>query len=187
MTFQSTVEERDLKTLGERILVMGPSNAGKSTLSVAIANKLDIPVVHLDQLRFLPNTDWVLRCDADFKSLHDQAVTADRWVIDGNYSALLAPRLERATGVILLSAPVTLRFLRYLKRTMGDPSKRKGHLEGAQDGLKWEMVHWILIKTRKSADRYASVVDASGKPCVRCRSTGELNSLYANWDLRRQF
>lgn len=177
--------EMELKDLGHRIVVMGPSNAGKSTLSAALAKKLDLPVVHLDQLRFLPNTDWVLRDDTDFHALHDRAVARERWVIEGNYTALLAPRLERATGVILLDAPLTIRFWRYLKRTLLNNTTRVGHLEGGQDSLKWDMIHFILIKTRKSAARSAKRLEASGKPFVRCQSTGQLNELYTAWELQR--
>lgn len=174
----------ELHSLGDRILVMGPSNAGKSTLAIALSKKLNLPVVHLDQLRFLPNTDWVLRSDDAFETLHAQAVSGDRWIIEGNYSALLAPRLEKATGVILLDSPVMLRFLRYLKRTVSNPAGRAGHLAGAQDSLKWDMVQWILIKTRNSAEKYARVLEASGKPFVRCRTTRQLNEVYTAWDLQ---
>ena len=48
-----------LNALGQRIMVMGPSNAGKSTLATAIGRRLELPIVHLDQLNHLPNTDWV--------------------------------------------------------------------------------------------------------------------------------
>ena len=78
-----------LNALGNRIMVLGPSNAGKSTLAVAISMKLNIPVVHIDQLQHLPNTDWKIRNEEDFKALHDTAIMEDSWVMDGNYSCLL--------------------------------------------------------------------------------------------------
>lgn len=173
----------DLGDLGQRILVMGPSNAGKSTLAVALSEKLGLEVVHLDQLRHLPNTDWVPRPDGEFKQLHDAAILGESWVIDGNYSALLTPRLSRATGVIVLNSSVSLRFARYLKRTMLNRRARAGHLEGAQDSLKWMMIDWILFKTRKNAARYAKIVRATGKPSVECQTAQELRFLYEAWDL----
>jgi len=37
-----------LASLGARIVILGPSNAGKSTLAVALSHKLGVPAVHLD-------------------------------------------------------------------------------------------------------------------------------------------
>jgi hypothetical protein len=45
-------------SLGPRIAIFGPSNAGKSTLAVAMSKRLNIPAIHLDQLKFIPNTNW---------------------------------------------------------------------------------------------------------------------------------
>ena len=47
-----------LETFGRRIMICGPSNAGKSTLAVAIGRRLGLPVVHLDQLNHLHSQDW---------------------------------------------------------------------------------------------------------------------------------
>ena len=105
-------------------------------------------------------------------------------IIEGNYSALMGSRIEKATGVILLDSSAILRFFRYLKRTLINRSGRAGHLEGAKDSVKWEMVDWILIKTRNSADRYARLIRATGKPFVQCRTAGQLTELYGVWDLK---
>ncbi len=176
-------QHAELTSLGRRIIVMGPSNAGKSTLAMALSEKLDVKVIHLDQLRFQPNTDWVFRPDADFRKLHDQAVAGESWIIEGNYSALLEARLARATGIILLSSNSVFRLFRYLKRTLGGRSRRLGALEGGKDSLKWEMVDWILFKTRSSADQYAQIIRATGKPSVECSTARRLDDLYRVWAL----
>jgi adenylate kinase family enzyme len=90
--------------LGVRICVMGPSGSGKSTLAEAIGRAKALPVVHLDRLRHEPGLHWQQRPDNVFADLHDEAIEADAWIIDGNYSQLLPQRLERATGLILLDA-----------------------------------------------------------------------------------
>ncbi len=46
-----------LETLGKRIMVLGLTNSGKSTLAQALSVRLDIPAIHLDQLRHLPGTN----------------------------------------------------------------------------------------------------------------------------------
>ena len=129
-----------LAALGQRIMVWGPSNAGKSTLAVAIANKLAMPAMHVDLFRHLPDTDWVQRTDEDFAALHDAAIQQERWVMDGNYSALMPQRLARATGIILLGDNRWANLARYLRRTLFQKRTRPGSLAGNKDSLKWEMV-----------------------------------------------
>lgn len=174
-----------IHSLGRRIVVLGPSNSGKSTLAVAIADKTGLPAVHLDQLRFLPNTNWQERSDDAFAKLHDSGIVEDSWIMEGNYSALLPQRLDRATGFILLSSNLWFRYYRYLKRTLWNAQTRAGHLEGGQDTLSWEMTHWIF-KTRNEAERYAGIIRATGKPFVVCQTAKELDALYQDWGLTRR-
>src|SRR5690606_26223684 len=140
-----------LASLGRRIMIMGTTNAGKSTLGNAIGHKLGIPAVHADVLYHQPNTDWEPRPKAEFLALHAAAIQETEWVMDGNYSSTLPERLARATGVILLDDDM-LRTRRYFWRTLIQ-KQRAGGLEGNQDSLKWSMLHWIW-HTRNSAAKY---------------------------------
>ncbi len=171
-----------LSALGQRIVIVGPSNAGKSTLAVAIAKKLSLEAVHLDQLRHLPNTNWLERPDEEFARLHDAAILKERWVMEGNYSRLVPQRLDRASGIILLTSNVWLRYYRYLKRTLNNNSARAGHLEGSQDKLSWKMTSWI-VRTRNKAARYEDIICHTGKPFLKCNSSKSLQKLYREWDL----
>ncbi|TXI11992.1 MAG: AAA family ATPase [Rhizobium sp.] len=172
-----------LHSLGERIVVLGPSNAGKSTLAVALSRKLSIPAVHLDQLHHLPHTDWQPRPEEEFAALHDAAILGEQWIMEGNYSRLIPARLGRATGAILITSNHWLRFARYLKRTLVNREDRAGHLEGAQDSIKWEMVQWILVKTRNSGAKYAKMLQDTRLPLVECHTSEALDKLYRAWDL----
>src|SRR5687768_231396 len=125
-----------LADLGPRIVIFGPSNSGKSTLAEALSRRLGIPAVHLDQLHHTPNTDWVPRPQEEFHALQRDAMAGDAWVMDGNYSALVAERLARATGAIVLDDNHWLRLGRYFNRTLFQ-RHRPGALEGRQDSIKW--------------------------------------------------
>ena len=172
-----------LESLGTRIIVLGPSNAGKSTLAVALSRKLDIEAIHLDQFQHLPNTDWKPRPEAEFARLHDDAIMGEHWVMDGNYSRLMPQRLARATGAILITSSRWRRLARYIRRTTVNRSERAGHLEGAQDSIKWDMIDWILFKTQNSATKYADALRRSGLPTVECHTAKALDELYRRWDL----
>ena len=180
-----------LAGFGPRIMICGPSNAGKSTLALAIAGRLGIEAVHLDLLRHLPNTDWVQRPDAEFARLHDAAILGESWVMDGNYTAadghsvqLMPQRLRRATGIILLGDNRWTTLLRYFRRTLLQ-RQRAGALEGTLDSVKWSMIRWILINSPRNLVRYREDLPKSGLPFLEVHGTHGLNRLYAAWGLAR--
>jgi adenylate kinase family enzyme len=68
----------------QRVSVVGTSGSGKSILARELARALDVPVVELDALHWLPG--WAERPDEEFAAAVAQAAAGERWVIDGNYS-----------------------------------------------------------------------------------------------------
>jgi adenylate kinase family enzyme len=173
-----------IETLGPRIMICGPSNAGKSTLAVALGRKLAVEAFHVDLFRHQPRTDWVQRSDEEFTALHDAAILEDRWVMDGNYSALMQQRIARATGIIWVDGSRWANFRRYLWRTLFQPS-RAGNLEGGKDSIKWEMVRWILLVQPTRREQSLERLRTTGLPLIELNSMRELKALYTAWDLRR--
>ncbi|MHA6690413.1 P-loop NTPase family protein [Devosia sp. A449] len=172
-----------LPALGRRICLLGPSNAGKSTLAEALSRRLAIPAVHLDQLHHLPDSDWVKRDPAEFQALHDQAILTDEWVMDGNYSSLTPQRFARATAILVVDDFYLWRLGRYFRRSLFEPN-RPGGLVGQRDSIKWLMIHWIW-KTRHNTAKYRRAAEQSGLPYVFCSSLDEINALYEAWGLER--
>lgn len=173
-----------LESLGRRIMVCGPSNTGKSTLSVALGKKLGIESIHLDRLRHLENTNWQLRPDPEFFVLHDAAILADEWVMDGNYSKVLPQRLARATGIILTTESRWASLYRYFRRTLFERD-RAGALEGTKDSIKWNMIHWIVVRSPVSQVRYREALRTSGVPLLEVRGMAGVNALCKAWGLNR--
>ncbi len=174
-----------LAALGERVMICGPSNSGKSTLCVALARRMQAEAFHLDLFRHLPGTNWVQRSDAEFAALHDEAIARPRWVMDGNYSALMPQRMARATGIILLGDNRWANFSRYLRRTLFQKHTRVGSLAGDKDSIKWEMVRWILLVQPTNRERDRQRVRAVGLPLIELNSMRELQRLYREWGLER--
>lgn len=170
----------DITAFGRRIMIVGPTNAGKSTLAVAIGEKLGIPARHVDLFRHAPHTDWIQRPDADFEALHAAAIAEPEWVMDGNYSDIMPARLERATGIISLDDALWRRYLRYFRRTLGE--RKAGALEGNRDSIKWSMISW-LWHTRHSGGKLRAKAEGAGLPVAVCRNERELRELYRAWGL----
>jgi hypothetical protein len=73
--------------------------------------------------------------------------------------------------------------MRYLKRTIHNSADRAGHLDGAKDSVKWEMIDWVLFKSPKNVAKYAQMIQQSNIPSVTCHSTKRLNAAYKYWNL----
>ena len=71
------------RSLGERIIVIGDSNAGKTTLGRRLAEHLGVPFIELDALFWEPG--WVEPETAVFRERVRRAIATDAWVVDGNY------------------------------------------------------------------------------------------------------
>ena len=85
-----------------KIAIIGYSGCGKSTLAKQLGREYGLPVLHLDQVHWLPG--WVERSlqeeKAEIETFLDQN---EGWVIDGNYSSSLYDRrMEEADYILWL-------------------------------------------------------------------------------------
>jgi adenylate kinase family enzyme len=164
---------------------LGPSNSGKSTLAVAIAQVRNLKPVHLDQLYHRPNTDWQPRPIEEFLALHDEAISGDRWVMDGNYSRCMPQRFARATGLILLDISAVSSLARYFRRTLLENRVRTGALTGGHDSVKWEMIHHIAVTTRANRKRYAELFEKTDLPGIYLPSIQAIERFYLDENLHK--
>lgn len=127
----------------KRVLVIGPCGAGKSTLSVELGRRADLPVFHMDQLHWRPG--WIESGGDELRARLANIVAGDRWLIDGNYGGTLAERLARADTVVYLDYPIRLclwRALRRIARYRGQT--RPDMTEGCPERFDVEFILYIL-------------------------------------------
>lgn len=87
-----------------RVLVIGCSGGGKSTLSRKLSEKLDLPYVSMDRdFYWLPG--WVKRPKAQERALIAASVAQDRWIMDGSGASSFDLRLPRTDLVIWVRVP----------------------------------------------------------------------------------
>ncbi len=100
-----------------RISVIGTSGSGKTTFANKLARILRMPHVELDALHW--EADWVPARRDVFRSRVREAVGAERWVVDGNYSKSARDLVwERADTVVWLDFSFTVTIGRALRRTI---------------------------------------------------------------------
>ena len=100
-----------------RIVVVGSTGSGKTTLARQLSRLLDVPNVELDALNFEPN--WVTAPTDVFRRRVQEALEGDTWIADGNYSAVRDLVWPRATVLVWLNYPLRVLIWRLLRRTMG--------------------------------------------------------------------
>lgn len=100
----------------KRIIIIGTSCSGKTTLAQNIAKSLDITHIELDALHWLPN--WVERDNDEFTELVQNAIQVESWVMDGNYSVVRHVTWPQADTIVWLNYSFPLVCYRALKRTI---------------------------------------------------------------------
>jgi adenylate kinase family enzyme len=98
----------------QRVLVIGPCGAGKSTLASELGRRLGVPLFHMDQINW--KSGWIESSKAEISAKLRDIVDTERWLIDGTYGGTLSQRLERADTVIYLDYPISLCVRRLLWR-----------------------------------------------------------------------
>jgi adenylate kinase family enzyme len=86
-----------------RIVVIGTSGAGKTTLARRLASALHLPMIELDRINWLPGWRGLNAVDPDELVRRVKEATAgDAWVSDGNYGVLRPILWSRATHIVWL-------------------------------------------------------------------------------------
>ena len=133
-----------------RIVVVGTTSSGKSTLASRLAEKLQADFIDLDSLHWEPN--WVEAPDEIFRERVETALKANAWVVAGNYHVVRDTIWPKAQAIIWLDYPFHIVFWRLFTRTIRRVvTKEKlfsGNVENGWIHLKlWSqesLFHWLF-------------------------------------------
>lgn len=168
-----------------RVLIIGNAGAGKSTFAKKLAQKLALPLVHLDRLFWNGNWEHVTR--EEFDHLLQVELEKEQWIIDGNFNRTIAHRLKYCDTVFYFDLPTLTCLQGITKRVFTNYGKTRSDMGGNCpeyfDKQKWELfcnvvgfnkahrkayydllsaaphVNVIIIKSRKQADRFLQQLD----------------------------
>lgn len=98
----------------QRIVVVGATGCGKSTLAEQLALKLDLNFIELDALYW--KAGWVGISDTEFREKVNAATLSSKWVVAGNYGVTRDIVWSRAEVLIWLDYPFFLIFVRLIRR-----------------------------------------------------------------------
>jgi adenylate kinase family enzyme len=123
---------------------VGCSGSGKTTLARALAAASGAPHVELDAIYHQPG--WTPLSDEEFRRRVAEAVGADRWVVDGNYSVVRDIVWDRADTVVWFD----LTYLTVMSRTIRRTVRRVITREELWNGNREPFSNLYSLKPEKS-------------------------------------
>lgn len=172
-----------------KIIVVGTTGSGKSTLCKELQLKLNYPYLQLDQMYWKPN--WEGSTDDEFLPKVQSAIDKnDRWILDGNYSRTVQITWPKADTVIWIDYPFWLVLYQNLTRAIKRSITREelwpntGNKESllrlfSKDSiLKWLIKTYPIMK-----DRYEKAFKESKNSHIkfhRLRSRREVRDFLAS-------
>lgn len=105
-----------------RIIVVGTTGSGKSKVAKELAEKLAIKYIEMDLLFWEPN--WTEPKDDVFIKKVSDAVSFERWVLDGNYGKTHHLSWPVADTVVWIDYPLWLTFYQNLCRGLSRSIKQ---------------------------------------------------------------
>lgn len=166
----------------KRINVVGTSGSGKTTLAHRLARLLEFPHVELDALHWGP--DWTPAPLDLFRRRTAQALSGERWVVDGNYSKVRDIVWSRADTVVWLdySLPVIMGRLvwRTLSRVLIGEELWSGNRESLRNTFfsRDSILLWALQTYRRRRREYPELLarpEHSHLAIVHLRSPRQAN------------
>jgi adenylate kinase family enzyme len=138
----------------ERILIVGCSGTGKSTLAQALANRYDLTYVSMDRdIFWMPG--WKLRPRDESVQRIREAVAGARWIMDGNSPSTLPIRLPRTDIVIWRRPPRHMALYGVLKRWWKFRGQTRPEMApGCPEHIDFEFLRYIWTFERDETPQF---------------------------------
>lgn len=108
-------EVSQLSSRLNRVLVIGCSGGGKSTLAQRLSTTMDINYISIDRdVRWMPG--WKAREASERRTIVEKLIRDKRWIMDGTYPSSFDIRLPRTDLVLWVSVPRHVALISVYKR-----------------------------------------------------------------------
>ena len=145
----------------KRIIILGGSCSGKSTLADRISTFTGYPAYHLDAL-FL-DANWDKKVFTELVEIHKNILLKDNGVIDGNYTEVLPERLEWADLIIFIDVSTAVHLYRMLYRIFTVKfgiEKRYGNPNGTKTEFSLNFLSWVFNWNRTQKRKIFSMLES---------------------------
>jgi adenylate kinase family enzyme len=167
-----------------RVIVVGTSGSGKTTVAAMLADGLGVPHVELDALSWGP--DWESVPAPVLRERVAAAIDGEAWVIDGNYTAVQDLFWPRADTVVWLDLPRRVVMWQVISRTIRRIATREVLWSGNRESIRTALsrnsiILWAWTTYGRRVRYYPQQLAAHPHVAVvRLRSTGEVKRFLAS-------
>lgn len=149
----------------QRIVVVGTTGSGKTTLARELADTLGLTHIELDALHWEPN--WIEAADGVLGARVADALATnpDGWVVDGNYlTKTESLTWANADTVVFLDFPLPVIVARLTRRTIRRSRSQEELWSGNRERLRTlvsrDSLLWWAVKTHaRNRRRYRARMD----------------------------
>ena len=155
-----------------RVLVIGNSGGGKSTLARQLGEKLGLPVIHLDVLFWKPG--WVESDRDDYRARVIEALKEPEWICDGNFTSTFGLRMALSDTIIWIDRPRLQCLFRAIWRAV--TYRRGGRpdmAEGCDEKIDFEFYGFIWTYDRKVRPKLEAALAEHGTHARLVRLTSD--------------
>jgi len=141
-----------------RIVVVGTSGSGKTTMARRLADGLGVPHVELDSLHWGPG--WTPSPTEEFRRQTARALAGEAWTVDGNYSKVRDVVWSRADTLVWLDYALPVVLWRVVSRTNLRIVKREELWHGNRESFRTSflsrdsIILWALTTYRRRHSEY---------------------------------
>ena len=153
----------------KKVIVVGCPGSGKSTFARKLQEKTGLPLYYLDMIWHKPDKTTLTKEEFDEK-LH-RLIARDEWIIDGNYSRTLEPRLQACDTAFVFDLPLEV----CLAGAQARVGTKRIDMPWEETELSQEFLNYILSFSQQQLPRLLQLARqySSQKQVVFFRSRGE--------------
>lgn len=170
----------------KKIIVIGLSGAGKTTLAKKLSHILSIPHTELDSINHQAN--WTAIDSKEFRKRVNNLTKQGGWVFCGNYfNDLGIDFWKKADTIIWCDYPFPIIFGRLIRRTLRRTLTHEELWNGNKEGFimnfftRDSVILWMLKSRKKQKTRYGKIfsnpIDLPGTRLIHLQTKKQMEKL----------
>jgi adenylate kinase family enzyme len=172
-------EAASLIRRADRLLVVGCSGGGKSTLSQKIAARFGLEYISIDRdILWLPG--WVQRERGEQRRIIERLIAGERWIMDGTNPSTFDIRMPRSNLVIWVRMPRFVNVWGILSRWAKHAGRTRPEMAaGCPERMDWEFFWFVWTWERAFSQRVTNGLLEYGRdtPVLVLKSRRQMREL----------